>query len=159
MRLEFTERHWFPVDRERLFDFTNDADNFVSFVGFGPIPGIRTATYETPGEPRVGSKRRIVETNGAEHLEEIVELQRPSRHNSRITGLAPPFSWLVRYAEDDWRFAPARSGTALERTFTFELTSPLAAVIGFPLLHLFMRPAVRRDLHNIEIAIASSARR
>jgi ribosome-associated toxin RatA of RatAB toxin-antitoxin module len=151
--LSFTTTHLFRVTPERLFDFTNDAPNFVSFVGFGPIPGIRKATYETVGEPRIGSKRRITKTDGTEHFEELVVFDRPRRHVSRITGLSPPFSWLVRYGEDDWKFMPSNSGTLIERTFAFELTNPLAALPAFPLLHLFMRFAVIRDLRNVERAV------
>jgi len=149
MKVSFTVRHFFPVDRERLFDFTNNASNFVSFVGFGPVPGIRQASYETPGQPRLGSRRRILKTDGTEHLEEIVAFDPPLRHVSRVTGLSPPFSWLVLSGEDDWKFEESSGGTVVERTFAFELTSPLAAMAAFPLLHLFMRPAVRRDFRNI----------
>ena len=149
MKVGFTVRHFFPVDRERLFAFTNDAENFVSFVGFRPVPGIRQATYETPGPPRLGSRRRILKTDGTEHVEEIVGFDAPSRHVSRITGLSPPFSWLVLSGEDDWKFEESAAGTVVERTFAFELTSIFAALLAFPLLHLCMRAAVRRDLRNI----------
>lgn len=157
MKLHFTLRHPFSADPERLFDFTNDARNFVSFDGFGPIPGIAGASYETPGEPRLGSRRRILKTDGTEHFEEIVLFERPARHTSRITGVSPPFSWLVRWGEDDWRFHRAGLGTLVERTFRFELTSPLAALIAAPLLHVFMRGAARRDLRNIASRIRISS--
>ena len=155
--MHVTLRHLFSANPERLFDFTTDARNFDSFDGFGPIPGIAGAAYETPGEPRLGSRRRIRKTDGTDHFEEIVLFERPGRHVSRITGIAPPFSWLVRWGEDDWRFHPAGTGTLIERTFRFELTSPLAALIAAPLLHVFMRGAVRRDLRNIETRIRISS--
>lgn len=145
-------RHRFDVARDSLFDFTNDAANFTSFVGFGPVPGIRKASYETAGPPRLGSTRRILKTDGTEHIEEITVFERPSRHTSRITALSPPFSWLVRSGQDDWKFVADGSGTVVERTFTFTLTYPLAALVAFPLLHLFMRMAVRRDLRNLGVA-------
>lgn len=154
-KLGFTVRQFFPVGRERLFAFTNDAENFTSFVGFGPVPGIRRATYETPGEPRLGSRRRILKTDGTAHVEEIVGFDPPLRHVSLITGLSPPFSWLVRSGEDDWKFEESGGGTVVERTFAFELTSILAALAAFPLLYLCMRPAVRRDLRNIAKAIGA----
>jgi hypothetical protein len=151
VRLTLRARHQFDFPPERLFDFTNDAANFVSFVGFGFVPGIRSARYETEEPPRLGSRRRILKTDGTEHLEEIIAFERPVLHGSRISALSPPLSWLVRSGEDTWRFrAEGASGTAVERTFSFELTSPLAAVVAFPLLHLFMRVAVRRDLRNVD---------
>lgn len=156
MKLAITTSYQFSTTPEFLFDFTNDAANFSSFVGFGPIPGIRNARYETTGEAAVGSRRRVVKSDGTEHVEKIVELQRPVRHVSRITELSPPFSWLVRYGEDDWRFRPSHAGTLVQRTFTFELTTPLAAIAAYPLLRLFMRSAIHRDFQNIDRLVQRS---
>lgn len=151
MRLALRARHQFDVPPERLFDFTNDAANFVSFTGFGIVPGIRSARYETAEPPRLGSRRRILKTDGTEHLEEIIAFERPVLHVSRITALSPPLAWLVRSGEDAWRFrSEGATRTTLDRTFSFELTSPLVAIVALPLLHLFMRIAVRRDLQNID---------
>ena len=150
MRIGFTARAAFDTTIDQLFDFTNDAANFTSFTGFGIVPGIKEAVYITPGLPALGSRRRIMKTDGTEHIEEIVAFDKPVRHSSRITGLTPPFSWLVRSGEDDWRFAPAERGTSVERRFSFELTTPLAWVIAYPLLQIFMRGAVGRDLREIQ---------
>jgi hypothetical protein len=150
MRIGFTVRASFATTIERLFDFTKDAANFVSFTGFGIVPGIKEASYITPGPPALGARRRIVKTDGTEHIEEIIVFEQPARHSSRITGLKPPFSWLVTSGEDDWRFAAERGGTAVERDFSFELTTPLAWIAAFPLLQIFMREAVRRDLREIQ---------
>jgi hypothetical protein len=146
-------RAWLGVEPEAAFDFTNRAENFRSFTGFGPIPGIREASYVTPGEPRLGSLRRIVKTDGTEHSEEITVFEPPARHTSRIRGLGPPFSWLVREGEDDWVFTPERGGTRVDRTFVFTLTSPLAAPVAQLVLHTLMRAAIRRDLANIQRAV------
>lgn len=132
-----------------MFDFTNDAENFVSFTGCGPIPGIVSARYVTGGAPASGSRRTILKTDGTEHHEEIVLFDRPRRHTSRVTGFGPPFSWLVRFADDDWVFIAANDVTLVERTFVLTLTSPIAAPVAFVLLHTFMRVALRRDLENI----------
>ena len=156
MRIGFTARHSFDARIEHLFDFTNDAANFTSFTGFGPVPGIREASYLTAGPPALGSRRRILKTDGSEHIEEIVAFERPVRHSSRITALTPPFSWLVTSGEDDWRFGEADGRTTVERRFSFELTTPAAAVVALPLLHIFMRAAVRRDLYNIAATISGS---
>ncbi|MEX2153808.1 MAG: SRPBCC family protein [Gemmatimonadaceae bacterium] len=153
MKIKFAAHEFLLVDATTAFDFTNDARNFVSFVGFGIVPGIREARYETPGAPRLGSRRRITKTDGTDHLEEITAFEKPTLHVSRISGLTAPLSWLVRSAEDAWRFSPASSGTRIDRVFAFELTSPLVAPIAFPLMHIFMRIAIRRDLRNVSNAL------
>lgn len=139
MKLSLTSHRSYSADRVAVFDFTNA--NFGTFVGFGIVPGIRDARYETEGEPGLGSRRRITKTDGTEHIEEIVVFERPALHVSRIAGLSPPLSWLVREAEDGWRFTAVATGTRVDRTFTFELTSALWFPFAFPLMHLF--PASR----------------
>ena len=91
----------------------------------------------------------MLKTDATEHLEEIVAFDRPRLHSSRITQLSPPLGWLVREAEDTWRFVSDNGGTRVERTFSFELTSPIWSVLAAPLMHAFLRVAVRRDLENI----------
>jgi hypothetical protein len=151
MQLKFTITRLFQVPARRVFDFTNDDNNFTCFTGYGPIPGITRARYETPGPPRLGAIRRIEKTDGTEHREEITVFEAPVRHTSRITGLTPPFSWLVREAADDWRFRAEGSAlTVVERTFVFELTTPLVAPIAWLILHLFMKEAIRRDMTAID---------
>lgn len=153
MRLSLTLSRSYPVAPETVFDFTNEASNFTSFVGFGIVPGIREASYETDGGPRLGSRRRVVKTDGTEHLEEIIAFERPWLHVSRIVGLAPPLGWIVQEAEDAWRFAGDNTETRVRRTFSFALRSPLWSAVAFPLMHVFLRVAISRDLRNIAAAL------
>ena len=156
MKIGFTARASFDTTPARLFDFTNDAANFTSFAGFGIVPGIKEAVYVTTGPPARGARRRILKTDGTLHIEEITAFETAVRHCSRITDLTPPFSWLVKFGEDDWRFSSAGGRTLVDRAFSFELTTPLAALIALPLLHVFMRVAVRRDLRNIAARLSGS---
>lgn len=150
MQLKLTIVRLFQMPAQRVFDFTSDDNNFTTFTGYGPIPGILKARYETAGPPRLGAIRRVEKTDGSEHREEITVFEPPVRHTSRITGLGAPFSWLVREGSDDWAFrAEGPALTVVERTFSFELTTPLIAPVAWLILHLFMKEAVRRDLNHI----------
>lgn len=150
MQLKLTIVRLFHVPAHRVFDFTSDDNNFTTFTGYGPIPGIVKARYETAGPPRLGAIRRVEKTDGTEHREEITVFEPPGRHSSRITGLSFPFSWLVREGIDDWQFrAEGPALTVVERTFSFELTTPLVAPIAWLILHLLMKKAAHRDLENI----------
>lgn len=156
MHVKFTITRLFQVPAGRVFDFTNDAANFTTFSGYGLIPAIAKARYVTPGSPRLGSVRRVLKTDDTEHVEEITVFERPTRHTSKITELAPPFSWLVREGIDDWTFrSEGPSLTVVDRTFAFELTTPLLAPIAWLLLQL-MKKAVRRDLDNIMSRLAGA---
>ena len=150
MRISLVE--FLTIDRSAsdVFDHTNDVANFTSFAGFGPIPGIREARYMDPGQPTLGSRREVLKTDGTMHIEEITAFDRPHRHTTRITGLKPPFSWLVRSGQDDWELLLEAGGTRVVRRFSFDLTSPAAYPVAALLLYMFMREAVRRDLAHIK---------
>ena len=147
MLLHIRERIDIATPRETLFHHTMQAENGVSFEGYGPIPGIRSAHYTTPGPVRVGSIRHVENTDGSAHNEEITRLEPPTRHTARIFGIQRPFALLVRGAEDDFQLEPTAQGTRLSRTFTVDVR-PHALPIALLLLP-FLRRAVRRDLENV----------
>lgn len=148
MKIGITRTLDFRRSPEEVFDFTNAAENLTSFSGYGPIPGIREARYRGGMPPQLGAIREVIKTDGTVHVEEITRFERPVRHISRITGLSPPFSWLVRSGEDDWMFHREGGITRVTRTFSFELTSPLIYPVAVVVLHLFVNRAVEIDLRN-----------
>lgn len=156
MHIERTDHIRIGRPITEVFDFTNLAENLTSFTGYGPIPGIREARYETDGPAGLGSRRRVLKTDGSAHIEEIIVFERPRRHVSRITGITPPLSWLVGEGEDDWVFSEA-SGfpgcTEISRTFRFELRSLLAYPVGVVLMGVFLGRAVHRDFANLKKAL------
>lgn len=46
-------------------------DNWTTFTGWGPLPGIRSATFEQRTPEFIGTKFRVVSTNGDTHAETI----------------------------------------------------------------------------------------
>jgi hypothetical protein len=63
--------------------------------------------------------------------EEITVQERPRAYRYRwLNPPAAPFSLMVRGAESDWTFRPAGAGTAVDWTYTFELTTPLGLPAG-----------------------------
>jgi hypothetical protein len=151
MQLRIHEHVEIEAPRQAVFDHTIRPENFGSFEGFGPIPGIRSATYVTHGPVGVGSRRRVLNTDGSEHSEEITHFEAPRRHNSRIFDIRPPFALIVRFLEDDWIFEDSGDRTRIQREFRID-ARPLALPIAVLLLPL-LRRAVRRDLDNIRRAL------
>jgi hypothetical protein len=97
-----------------------------TFGPVAPIPGVRAAEVQGGGDLAPGKVRLVHLTDGSTSREEILELQTEERHTYRLMDLPPPFSWLVRHAVSDWRFAAAGTGARIDWTYTFTLTTPLA---------------------------------
>jgi hypothetical protein len=107
-------------------------------LAFGPLPGVASAKMRDGGEPRVGALREIGLSDGTSVEEELLALERPTRHRYRWTRPpAPPLGWLVRNAEGDWRFSPSSRGTQIRWSYRFELAHFLAAPLAIPVLALF----------------------
>lgn len=110
-----------------------------TFGPVAPIPGVRAAEVQGGGALSVGSVRLVHLTDGSTSREEILALEERARHTYRLMDLPPPFSWLVRHAVSDWRFAAAGSGSTIDWSYTFTLTTPLAWPLAKILVWLFGR--------------------
>ena len=136
----------FAAAPEAVFARALDAGRFPEFFsGYGPIPAVRAVTPQAPAA--VGSTREVHNSDGSRLHERITVLQAPQRHAYTLTGLRPPFAWLVRAGHADWHFSPAGAGgTRVRWDYRWELTGPLAWPLAAPLLRVFMRGAMARCL-------------
>ena len=123
-----------------------------TFRGCGPIPGLRGITAQAPSA--IGSTRRVESSDGSILTERITALDPPHRHAYALSGLRPPLGWLARSGDADWTFANAGTATRVSWDYAFTLTSVFAWPLAAPLLHIFMRGAMRRCLsamaHELE---------
>ena len=63
-----------------------------------------------------------------------------------LEGRAGEMAWLARNGDADWTFATAGTATRVIWDYAFTLTSVFAWPLAAPLLHIFMRGAMRRCL-------------
>ena len=127
MDVHLLARRHFRASPEAVFVLSADPQRFPStFRGYGPIPAIRTITPHAP--PAVGATRTLENSDGSRPHERITAFDPPLRHAYVLSGIAAPFSWLVRAGHADW---------------------PIAA----PLLHGFFRPAMQRCLATMARAL------
>jgi hypothetical protein len=147
MNIAIHETASIPMPLEKTWERFADIGAMTSFVGYGPIPGIQSARW-LEGSGAVGSVREIVNTDGSKHKEEVMVFDLHERIEDRIFDMTSPFRLMVREARDIFEFSAEGDGTRLERTFRFELTSPLwwpaARTIG-----AFFRRAMRRHHANL----------
>jgi hypothetical protein len=69
-----------------------DISRWSSFLGYGVLPGITTAEFETRTPEIVGSRIRIMNTDGSRHVEEIVVGARPANQATNAGVLAATVS-------------------------------------------------------------------
>ena len=132
-----------PIDA--AFALALDPARFpATFRGCGPIPAVRRITLHAT--PAVGSTRELENSDGSRPHERILALEPPHRHAYLLSNLNTPFAWLVRTGYAEWSFAQVSEGVAVRWRYRFELTSPLAWPIAYPLLRVFMSTAMRRCL-------------
>jgi hypothetical protein len=125
-----------------------DAANWPAFQGFGVIPGIKVATFEAKTPEIVGSRIRVINTDGSSHLEEIVEWQPDRRLTLHMTEFSSPVSRLATRFEETWNFEPQSSGTKVLRSFQLHARSALT----WPLLwmvSILLKKAIVRSLRQM----------
>ena len=131
---------------EDVFDFITSPDAVgKTFDGHGLIPGAERSEVIGEHPLREGSTRRVHSTDGATIDEEILSLERPHTQTYRlVSGLKPPFSWLVKDAGGHWQLRPEGSGTHVTWTFSFTPRSWLT----LPLIILFIKRPFRRAMEG-----------
>jgi hypothetical protein len=130
----------FRATPEQAFDAANDLDRIAdAFVAFGPIPGVTRAEVIGGGPLALGSIRKVHTNDGNSVDEEMLVFERGKAVAYRLTGISPPFSFLVRFARADWQLTATSTGTRVRWNYSFTLTSPLAWPLAYPLLTLVFR--------------------
>ena len=121
-----------PGSPEQTFDTAVAADMLPRILHpAGILPGVQSAEVEGGGPLRTGSRRRVTMSDGSIVVEEILEHEPPRAHRYRwLTKPKQPLPLVVREAVALWTFEASGPGTRLVWTYTFELTSPLAAAVG-----------------------------
>lgn len=122
-----------------------DLTNWPDFKGFAFLPGIKAAEFEVRTPEIVGSRIKVTNTDGSNHVEEIVEWQPDRRLTLHFKDLSPPVSRLATRFEETWDFEPGSGGTKAIRSFKLFAKS----VMTWPflwLISIFLKKAIARHL-------------
>ena len=133
-----------PAPQDAVFEFITSEEGFLSFRGFGPIPGLRSVQFDHGDFRTVGSVSTVTNTDGSTHRERVTVYEPSRRYAIQIDSISSPFRLLMDHAEESWLLTAASSGTAVERMFRFVLRTPLALPLAVPIAQLLFRQAVRR---------------
>ncbi len=134
---------------ELLFENILELENWTSFEGYGPLPGIESARYESCTEEIVGRRIRVLNRDGSSHVEEILTWDCPYGLTMELKEFSRPLSYLATHFIESWTVRTGDSGTHIVRSFQLFpknlLTRPPVWLIG-----RFMRRAIAR--HTAELA-------
>lgn len=128
-----------------------DLAKWTDFKGYGVLPGIKAAAFETRTPGVVGTRIKVANTDGSSHVEEIVEWQPDRRLRLDMKDFSPPLSRLATGFVETWEFERITNGTRVVRSFEmhpkFFLARPVLWLISF-----LLKRAVARHLSQMRRA-------
>lgn len=129
-----------------------DLTKWPYFTGYAFLPGIKAAEFEVRTAEIVGSRFRVVNTDGSSHVEEILEWDPDRQITMHMKEFSPPLSRLATHFEERWVFAPAPEGTKVTRCFRLYAKR----LVTWPLLwaiSIFLQKAIARNLEQMRSGI------
>ena len=140
-----------PVAPEEIAGQILDVAKWPDFRGYGPIPGIKSAEFETRTPNVVGSRIRVKNLDGSSHVEEIVEWQPDRRLQLQMGNFSKPLSRMATAFVETWRFERVGNETKVARSFELNAKSALAKpVLWF--ISFFLKRAIARHLTEMKYA-------
>ncbi len=122
-----------------------------AFRGYGPIPGIKSAEFETRTRGVLGTRIRVTNLDGSSHVEEIAEWHPNRRLQLQMGTFSKPLSGLATGFLETWEFERVGNETKVTRSFELNaksvLTKPVLWFISF-----FLKRAIGRHLTQMKHA-------
>ncbi|MDX1905453.1 MAG: SRPBCC family protein [Bacteroidia bacterium] len=124
-------------------------EEWSTFQGSGPLPGIRRAAFEVKTPGWTGSVIRVHNTDGSSHAEEITRWDPERGISIHFRNFASPVRHLATHFTEDWHFLRTAGGTEVTRTMTMYPRHWLGALLLRPISRL-MKQAF--EAHNRKLA-------
>ncbi len=127
-----------------------DVSKWTGFHGYGPLPGIKAAEFETR-TPRIsGSRIRVTNADGSSHVEEIVAWEPERRLVLRLGDFSKPLASIATHFIETWDFERAGNETKVARSFEVYPKSLVAKPLLW-VISCFLKRAIARHLHEMRI--------
>lgn len=137
-----------PRKPEEIASQILDLSKWPEFNGYGLLPGIKQAEFETRTDEIVGTRIRVANQDGSTHVEEIVEWKPSRRLRLHMHEFSPPISRLATSFDETWEFERHADRTRVVRSFEMHpksaFTKPLLWLISF-----LLRRAIARHLEQM----------
>lgn len=136
-----------------VFSGMQDVSQWSSFVGYGPLPGIKKAEYERRTDDMIGSIIRVQNTDGSSHTETIREWAPGQSIVMEFGSFTPPLAHLASKFVERWSFARSGNVTLARREFELYPRSPLT----YAPLWMISKFLKRGMAQHLQLIAASSA--
>lgn len=137
-----------PQKPEEIASQILDLSKWSEFTGYGPLPGIKQAEFESKTAEIVGTRIRVTNRDGSTHIEEIVEWQPTRRLRLHMSEFSPPVSRLATAFDESWDFERDGDRTLIVRSIEMHpksaVTRPLLWLISF-----LLKRAIARHLEQM----------
>ena len=121
------------------------------FDGYWMLPGIESANYDKKTNGLIGSRIRVLNSDGSRHIEEIIDWQEGIKISLKMHHFSAPLNKLSTHFIEQWYFKGNKSNCTVVRKFSLypknQLTRPLLWLIS-----LLLRKAIQKHLIAISIA-------
>ena len=146
--ITFACRKTLLLEPEAIANQILDLAKWPDFRGYGPMPGIKSAEFESRTANVVGSRIRVTNLDGSTHIEEIVEWQPDKRLQLLIKDFSQPLSRLATSFVETWEFQQIDDKTKVLRSFEMNARSRTAWPILW-LISFVLKRAIDRHLHEL----------
>jgi hypothetical protein len=146
--ITFTCQETLPLAPEGIARQILDLTKWPDFHGYWPIPGIKDAEFEVQSPDIVGSRIRVSNLEGSNHVEEIVEWHPDHRIRLQMKEFSPPLSRLATGFEETWEFKGAGNETHVTRSFRLHAKSASARLLLW-VISFFLKRAIVRNLREM----------
>ncbi len=126
-----------------------DTSNWSDFGGYGFLPGIEKAEYEKQGEPMVGSRIHVLNTDGSKHVEEVLEWNPDTKIVMKLHEFSAPLSGISTHFIEEWNFEKVgKKETLVVRKFQLFSRSFVSHLFLWMISFLFIK-AIKRHFDQI----------
>lgn len=115
-----------PESVELICEKILDVSTWSDFDGHGVLPGIEEAEFEVRTDEIKGSRVRVSNADGSEHVEEILEWEENKKLIMKIHEFPATLSYLATHFIEEWYFQElGENETLVTRKFRLYPTSIL----------------------------------
>lgn len=133
---------------EKIFESILDVDEWTTFTGWGPIPGIKQAEIHNPDDGIIGTRIDVTNTDGSTHQETITEFVPDERLIMRMDGFSAPLNKLASHFIEEWIILNTEKQTYLIRSFTLHPLNAVSSLV-LRLIAIFLKRAINQHTEQI----------
>ncbi len=147
--IQFTVKKTVKTSAQEICEKVLDVTTWSSFDGHGVLPGIEKAEYEERTDEMIGSRIRVTNSDGTQHLEEILEWEAGKKLIMKMSEFPPSLSYIATHFIEQWNFKKSgENETLVTRKFQLYPTSFLTRMLLGQIAALFEK-AVERHLDEM----------